>query len=337
LWRCGAPGAILACALGFAVPAVAAEPDPDKAAAEVITCPPGPPGWPLGGNGFSTAGDASAGAGGVNGRAVITPRTVLVGPDMTIAVGGNQVQVECNYQKGGRSVDHIIVLVRYALPRSFNPYADFYIGCKTKGSVATMSKPWDIKDRVYRVVSSKSWSYATFSDPYAVLEGNEAAGFQAIARTLLQRGEPVAHDCKLALKETGPLSLWTFGFNANVKNNGLTTTGGTLGTFTTRPNPQGGTGQLGHLNAHPIVLKIRKGSKLVGTVTLLVTQPLSFKYSYGFELRAEVKVTATTYAPCKKGATGTLMISTITRAATLQVCGRNVIQGTGTTRPQLSE
>jgi hypothetical protein len=307
--------------------------DPDVAGAATIACPSGPPGWPLGGSGWATLG------GGVNGRFVLTPRTVLVGPDMTIAVGGTQVQVECNYQAGGREVDHIVVLVRYALPRSFNPYADFYIGCKTNRmgiGGPTGPKPWDTKDRTYRVVSDKSWSYATFIDSYALLKSNEAAAFSAIARTLLKSAEPVAHDCKLALVETGPQNLWSFSFNANVKSKGLTTTGGTSGTFMTRPNEQGGTGQLGQLRAEPIVLKIRKGSKVVGNVTLLVTQPLSFKYAYGYELRAEVKVAATTYPPCKKGATGTLMVSTNTGGATLQVCGRNVIQGTGSTGARIS-
>ena len=160
-------------------------------------------------------------------------------------------------------------------------------------------------------------------------------GFEAIARTMLKGAEPVAHDCKLKLAETAPLKLWRFGFNANVKNDGLTTTGGTNGTFMTRPNerrnrsarpaqgqrhraqdPQGlEAGRLGHAPRH---------------------RPLSFKYSYGVELRAEVKVTATTYAPCSKGATGTLMVSTNTRTATLVVCGRNMIQGTGYTAPNIT-
>ena len=71
-WRFGAPGAIIVCALGFALPAIAAEVDPDAAAAAVVPCPPGPPGWPLGGDGWATRG------GGVNGRFVMTPSTCLL-------------------------------------------------------------------------------------------------------------------------------------------------------------------------------------------------------------------------------------------------------------------
>jgi hypothetical protein len=307
----------------FASPANSAVPDPYEQAASVITCPAGPAGWSV--------------PSGSQGRFVLTPMTVSGGSEneAPIAYGGRQVNVDCTYwtDKGGR----LTVSARYALPSHFNPYADFYIGCRTKGSVATQSKAWDTKDRVFRVVSPKSWSYATFYDAYAQLSGSEASAFQAIARTMLTRAEPIAHDCKLSLTETGPLKLWTFGFNAKVKKDGLTTTGSTSGTFFTRPNASGGTGQLGQLNANPIVLKIRKGTKLVGKVTLLVTQPLSFKYSYGAELRAEVKVTATTYAPCNKGAKGTLMVSTNTRTASLQVCDRNALQGTGATNAHISE
>jgi hypothetical protein len=234
----------------------------------------------------------------------------------------------------------LIVLVRYALPKSFNPYADFFIGCKTNRmgiGGPTGPKPWDTKDRTYRVLSEKSWSYATFIDSYAELKGEEPAAFAAIARTLLKRAEPIAHDCKLALVPTAPQKYWIFGFDARVKSNGLTTTGGTSGSFMTRPNEQGGTGELGQLKARKIVLRIREGQKLVGSVTLRVTQPLSFEHSYGAELRARVKVTATTYAPCNKGATGTLMISTRTGTASLQICDRNMIQGTGNTNARISD
>ena len=148
--------------------------------------------------------------------------------------------------------------------------------------------------------------------------------------------DKVAHDCKLTLEETGLQDLWRFGFDANVKNNGVTTTGGMTGSFMTRPNSQGGTGELSQSRCEPDHAqhakdpKLLKGSKLLGKVTLLVTQPLSFKYS--LRLRAARRGQGDSYdlRAVQEGrdrdADG-LQIQR--RTATLQVCGRNMIQGTG--------
>ena len=306
--------------LALALPADSVA-DPYADAASVITCPSGPSGW------FVPPGS--------DGRYVLTPLTTTAN---TGAYGGTQVNVDCTYwtHQGGRRT----VTVRYALPNDFNPFADFYIGCKSnKMGIGgpTGPKPWDNHDRLYRVLSDTSWSYATFFDAYGQLQGNEVGTFEAITRTMLKSAEPVAHNCGLKLVETAPQILWTFGFNANVQSNGLTTTGGTAGTFMTRPNQNGGTGALGELKAGVIVLKISRGSKPVGSVTLRVTDPVSFTYSYGAELRALVQVSTSTYAPCHNGATGTLTVSTNTRKATLQVCHRNLIQGTGDTNAHISD
>ena len=52
--------------------------------------------------------------------------------------------------------------------------------------------------------------------------------------------------------------------------------------------------------------------------------------------RALVQVSSSTYAPCHVGATGTLIVSTNTQTASLQVCHRNLIQGTGSTNAHIS-
>ena len=199
-----------------------------------------------------------------------------------------------------------------------------------------LPKPWDNTERLYRVLSPTSWSYATFYDAYARLQCNEVGAFEAITRTMLKSAEPVAHNCNLALTATAP-TLWTFGFDAKVTNNGLTTTGSTTGTFVTRPNENGGIGSLTQLKASNIVGKVSHGSKQVGAVTIRVTQPVSFKFSYGAALRALVQVSSSTYAPCHTGPTGTLTVSTNTRTATLQVCHRNLIEGTGNTNAHISD
>jgi hypothetical protein len=324
--------------LAFAVPAGSA-PDPYAEAASGIVCPPGPPGWFVKGD-------------GPDGRFVLTPLTVDAGPaggagaaedagadtPLPNEYGGSAVEVDCNYwtNQGG----HLIVAVRYALPTDFNPFSDFYVGCMTNTTGIggpTGPQPWDNQGRLYRVLSNTSWSYATFGDSYNQLSGNEVGAFEAITRAMLKTAEPVAHTCSLKVQPTAPTTLWTFGFDANVKNNGITTTGGTSVTFMTRPNVNGGTGQLGDLKAADIVLNMTKGSKKVGSVTLQVTQPVSFTYSYGAAIRTLVQVKSSTYAPCRVGATGTLTVTSSVGAVTLQVCHTALLQGTGATNGNVSD
>jgi hypothetical protein len=315
---------MFASCMALALPASSVA-DPYADAASVITCPAGPAGW------FVPP--------GTEGRYVLTPLTVSGGDENEApeAYGGSQVNVDCTYwtQQGGR----LTVSVRYALPIDFNPYADFYIGCKTNTmgvGAPTGPQPWNNQQRLYRVLSNVSWSYATFYDAYDQLQGSDITSFEAITRQMLKDAEPIAHTCALNLQATAPQTLWTFGFDANVKNAGLTTTGGTSGTFFTRPNVNGGTGQLTQLKAVDIVLTMSHGSKKVGAVTLHVTQPVSFTYSYGAVLRALVQVSASTYAPCRFGATGTLTVDTNTQTATVQVCHRNLVEGTGSTNAHIS-
>jgi hypothetical protein len=248
------------------------------------------------------------------------------------------VNVDCTYwtHQGGR----LTVSVRYALPSDFNPYADFYIGCNT--NTMGLDSPtgpflWDSTHRTYRVLSSKSWSYATFYDAYAQLQGGEVGTFEGITRQLLKDAEPIAHGCTLNLGPTAPTTLWTFGFDATVTNNGLTTTGGTSGSFITKPNDNGGVGELGSLKAQDIVLKMTRGSQSAGSVTLRITQPVSFAYSYGAYFKALVQVKSSSFSPCAVGAMGTLTVSSSLSRATLQVCHRAMLDGTGRTNANVSD
>jgi hypothetical protein len=63
---------------------------------------------------------------------------------------------------------------------------------------------------------------------------------------------------------------------------------------------------------------------------------VSFTYSYGAKFQALVKVASSSYSPCHVGATGTLTVSTNDQTATLQVCHRNLFQGTGSTNAHIS-
>ena len=302
-------------------------------AASGIVCPAGPAGWVLGGSGWATAGA------GIDGRYVRTPLSVL---DAGARAGGDQAQVECNYMSRTSEGSRLVVLVRYAVPESLNPFADFFVGCKTNRmgiGAPTGPKPWDARDRIFRVVSDVSWSYATFIDGLSQLRGgSDVRGFEQVARTMLKSAEPVAHNCQLS-KEAVPIgSYWLFGFDASVKHKGLTTTGAGTGSFSSTPSSSGVTSVIGGLRAEKMSLTISRGTKRIGVITFRVLSPVWFKYSsYGAELKIAVRVSASSYKPCAAGAKGTLTLSTNTNAAALQICGRAMLRGDGTTNPYLDK
>jgi hypothetical protein len=310
-------------ALVVALPASPAA-DPYADAASIIKCPSGPSGWFVKGE-------------GPDGRYVLTPLTTQSDSVGSFGYGGTAVEVDCNYWTNAGN--HLIVAVRYALPTDFNPFADFYVGCNTNTTGIggpTGPQPWDDVNRLYRVLSPTSWSYATFYDAYRQLHGGDVGAFEAVTRQMLKSAQPVAHTCNLSLTPQAPATIWTFGFDANVKQNGMTTTGGTSGSFVTKPNEHGGIGQLGSLEATDIVLTMTRGSHTVGSVTLGVVQPVSFAYTYGAALRAIVKVKSSSFAPCRVGATGTLTVTSSVGAVTLQVCHRALLAGTGSTNGNIT-
>jgi hypothetical protein len=79
-----------------------------------------------------------------------------------------------------------------------------------------------------------------------------------------------------------------------------------------------------------------RGSAQVGSVTLKVTQLVSFTNAKGDLLSAVIRVAASSYAPCAKGATGMLTVGTSTSLAKLEVCNGNLLQGAGKTNAHIS-
>ncbi len=180
--------------------------------ANSIACPSAPAGW------TTPAGEA--------GRSVLSPNPLDATP-RDLQQGTNQVTVICGYARAARTVK---VTVNYALPTDdFNPYADFYVGCTTSylpSGAPNGDHSWTAKARIYRVLSSASWSYAGFRDPNHQLGADDVAPFEFAARTLLKRAQPAAHSCTLPGKG-GPVVVpksWSFSFNADVVENGVTIT-----------------------------------------------------------------------------------------------------------------
>jgi hypothetical protein len=114
--------------------------------------------------------------------------------------GSDQVTVYCSYFAGaGRR--HIIVDVEYALPSDLDPLYDFFVGCASQDFAARLPNgayAWNVRDRLYRVPSSNSWSYATFYDLGHHLAARDVPAFERIARTLLRSAGPAAHPCTLS-------------------------------------------------------------------------------------------------------------------------------------------
>jgi hypothetical protein len=312
----------LSCGLGTASGAGRADPDPFRDQAQRIACPAAPPGWSI------PPGDETGD--GQGGREILTPLTVVPesGP-----YGGDAVEVDCDYFAAGNR--HLRVGVRYALPVDPNPINDFYFGCSASALSAGLPNggfAWNAHDRIFRVVGSSTWSVATFYDFLQVLRGDEVTRFEAVTRELLGRSAPAAHGCP-APGSAGPVAtrtIWDFGFALRVTSKGVTTRGGTEGSFVTTASPAGGPGVISRLSASEIVVATTpKGARRAQSTTIRIGRPLDFQARYGATLRAAVQVVASTYPPCRVGATGTLTVSTMRFVVQLDVCGRNLVQGDG--------
>jgi len=249
------------------------------------------------------------------------------------------------------------VTVNYALPTAdFNPYSDFDLGCTSKSLAAAAGAPigdlaWNTKRRTYRIVSRTDWSYAAFEDPTAELATSDVSGFEAVARTLLKRSAPAAHNCTLPGKgaPASPPKSWTFGFSANVINNGLEfsaqTTGG--GVFTTKATLTGSASDITQLELPDITLGVTTycgpdpacaaAAMPRESLTLHVDgNALAFRSDASVStLELPIAVTSSTYPPCVAGTTGTLTITTTganssapSADVVLDICGSNLFQGT---------
>jgi hypothetical protein len=321
-------GVVLLFAAGAATARASGDPYADQA--EKIPCPAAPSGWFL----------LPAATGG---RTVLTPLTAVAGgpSDPTTFFGAPVVQVDCHYMThAGKDFD---VAVRYVLPMDLNPWNDFYIGCTSTGhpqNEATSAKTWNDKDRIYRIVGAKTWSLATFIDDLKQLTAADVPRFEAIARSMLQNAQPFAHNCKLAGngKPTEVKALWTFSFDAQTSQSGVTSSGGTTGSFTTTPENAGpGIGAIGNLQANDFRLKVSgKGPK--GSLEIHVGTPIDFHHGYGAVLRAHIMVLASNEAGCAKGATGQLKLSVqylTAPSVAVQICGHTYLAGKGSVRAQM--
>ena len=306
-----------------------ASPDPYRDQAETIPCPAAPAGW-------SNPSESEGG------RTILTPLTPLAsGLDPTVLFGAPIVELACYYRTAdGKQLQ---VSVRYALPIDINPWNDFYIGCTALGRqqpIATAAKPWNSRDRVYRVVGVNTWSLATFVDDLKELGPNEVPRFEAITNAMLRAAQPFAHDCKLA-GNGAPVdltSLWTFSFDVQTTSAGVTSSASSSGSFVTTANTAGSAvGTIRDLRASDFRLELTGRGK-PRWLTIHVGAPIEFQHTYGSLLRTQVAVTASNDAGCRKGSTGTLLVSLqqlTPPSVVVQVCGHAYLDGTGSVRARI--
>jgi hypothetical protein len=235
------------------------------------------------------------------------------------------------------------VSVRYALPIDINPWNDFYIGCAGTGRpqpLSTAAQAWNDRNRVYRVVGAKTWSLATFVDDLRELGTNDVPRFEAMTNAMLKAAQPFAHNCKLA-GNGGPVdltSLWTFSFDVQTTSAGVTSSASSSGSFATTANTSGGAvGTIRDLRAADFRLELTGRGKR-RWLTIHVVAPIEFQHRYGSLLRAQLAVTASSDAGCRKGSSGTLLVSlqdlTPPRVV-VQICGHAYLDGKGSVRARI--
>ena len=297
--------------------------DPYRDQAETIACPPAPPGWV---NPPESEG----------GRYVLTPLTgVASADDPTEFFAAPIVQIDCHYRtSGGKDLQ---VFVRYALPIDINPWNDFYVGCTITGRpepASTAARPWDDSGRVYRVVGSKTWSLATFIDNLNQLGKDDVPRFEAVTNAMLKAAQPFAHNCKLA-GNGGPVniqSIWTFSFDAKTTSAGVTSSASDSGSFITTAISSGSAvGTIRQLVAKNFRLEVkRKGS--TESLAIHVGAPIAFNHGYGSLLRAQLVVVGSNDSGCRKGSSGTLLVSIQNLTpphVVVQACGHTLLDGQG--------
>jgi hypothetical protein len=307
--------------LAAGVAKASADPYRDQAAA--IACPSAPPGW------FNPP--ESQG-----GRIVLTPLTTVTSAlDPTVRFAAPIVQVNCDYRTtDGKDLQ---VMVRYALPIDINPWNDFYIGCTATGRpepASTAAHAWDDQGRVYRVVGAKTWSLATFIDNLGQLGKGDVPRFEAMTDGMLKAAQPFAHNCKLA-GNGGPVtiqSIWTFNFDVQTTSAGVTSSGRSSGSFITTAGTSGNAiGTISKLVARNFRLSVTsKGKK--AWVAIHVGAPIEFRHGYGSLLRTHIAVIGSNDPECRKGSSGTLLVSLQSLTpprVVVQVCGQTFLDGKG--------
>jgi hypothetical protein len=314
--------------LVFSGGTASASTDPYLDQAETIACPSAPPGW------FNPP--ESEG-----GRNILTPLTAVAQTDdPTVLFAAPVVQVDCHYRTAGGN--DLQVSVRYALPVDINPWNDFYIGCTFTGRpqpVSTAAHAWNDRDRVYRVVGAKTWSLATFIDGLRELGKDDVPRFEAVTDAMLKAAQPLAHNCKLA-GNGGPVdlkSIWTFSFDVQTASAGVTSSGRSSGSFVTTASSGSAVGAISNLAAANFRLSVTsKGT--TRWLAIHVGAPIEFRHGYGSLLRTHLVVLASNDAGCRKGSTGTLLLSlqylTPPRVV-VQICGHRYLDGKGRVSAQM--
>jgi hypothetical protein len=265
-----------------------------KKTPDAIACPPAPAGWehpPVT-------------------KSVSTPQTTANGYGENyeqVAAGGNAATVTCSYH---RSAGQVYVAVTFALPSDPNPLNDFDLGC-SHGDVR-----WNAGDRVYRVSSPSQWALATLVDDRRSLRPSEVAPFQTVTRKLLQNAAGYGHSCAVVPKPTQIPARFFFDVRAggdNIKS-----------TFWTPPSPsKNGVFPIDRITPATARLQVETnaGVRLLG---VRLTKGIDYRLRTARDparVRIRFAVTASKVASCRKGATGTLTIST-PLTVQLDVCGR---------------
>jgi hypothetical protein len=259
-----------------------------------IQCPPAPAGWKL---------------------SAVEGKTIWDGAHNARLAGLQQIAVNCNYVTD--EFRHIEVTVAYALPTDINPRGDFFFGCSSGVT------PWNATDRTFYVMSGTQWAMATFNDFLDQLDESEARAFQQVTRKLLGNADGYAHDCQLALKPTVATTRYTFSFETPGASGG--------GSFSTRGQADPATNVMHIVGVKapniPIGVSGTKKALLVavkGGVDYRPPTPTSTA-----KLRLAVVVISSKLPSCRRGAPGTLTVTTAPQVR-LTVCGRSFLQGKAT-------
>jgi hypothetical protein len=282
----------------------AASADPMKDPA-TIACPTPPAGW-----------DALPPK-----KSLATPQSVPE-PDAEehFATGGNLVSVTCTYYASTNT--HVDVTVSYALPSDANPINDFYWGC------GTGTLKWNASDRVYRVPSVSQWANATLVDMLGYLPDRDLAAFENVTNALLRNANGYGHACDTKFRPTALDLRYAFDFRAagaNLKN-----------VFVTEQPQGGGTAPIVKSTVTTAKLQVpTKTGKRAMTIKLakgIDYRPATKKASG--RVRFQVQVVNSRVSSCRRGANGTLTITT-KPSVLLTVCGQSFLRGADVNRVRI--
>jgi hypothetical protein len=199
--------------------------------------------------------------------------------------------------------------VSLSLPTDPNPFNDFDFGCG-KGDA-----PWTTSYRTYRVSSPSQWAIATLVDAGGYLSTKDVPAFEGVTRQLLKNANGYGHSCKLVTKPT-PVAP-RFYFDVRAGNDNIKTT------FQTPTSPIQGVYRINQFSPTTAKLQIQTGN---GQRMLAIKLTRGIDYRLGKakvppRVRFQVRVTGSSVPGCRKGASGTLILSE-PFSVTIAACGR---------------